>query len=161
MEITSVATAVETAIADRLELLYEGKTHPVFGNPFKLPMCTLYGVNITSTGQLVDVEQLDAKPDVYDLLSTPASLRNQDNHTSYTTWALVTTGWAAPLPADGNIDGAPSDHPERRRVRLVITANMDGVASVVRFEESPLDTMVDPGQATGSLNDAVMKFVSN
>ena len=160
MEITSVAAAVETAIANRLELLYEGKTHPVFGNPFKIPMCTLYGVNVTSSGELVDVEQLDAKPDVYDLLSTPASLRNQDKNTNYTTWALVTTGWAAPLPEDGNIEGAPSDHPNRRRVRLVITANMDGVASVLRFEESPHDTILDPGQATGSLNNAVMKFVS-
>lgn len=160
MAITSVAEAVESAIAEKLKLVYEGKTHPVFGNPFSLPSCSLYGVRTNSDGGLVDVEHVGSSKDVYDLLSTPASLRNQDNHTNYTTWALVTTGWAAPLAADGNIEGAPSEHPGRRRVRLVVTANLDGVASVVRFEESPLETIVDPGQATGSLNDAVLSFVS-
>lgn len=160
MQITSVAEAVEVAIANRLESLYEGKTHPVFGNPFKIPMSTLYGIDLTSSGEVIDVTQLDANPDVYALLSTPASTVNSTNKTGYTTWALVTTGWAAPLNSDGIPDGAPSEHPRRRRVRLVVTANMDGVASVLRFEESPLETIVDPGQATGSLNDAVMEFVS-
>ncbi len=32
---------------------------------------------------------------------------------------IITTGWASPLNADGDVDGAPSQHPLRRRVRLV------------------------------------------
>jgi hypothetical protein len=44
---------------------------------------------------------------------------------------LVTTGWAAPLPADydGENDenvSAPSEHPERRRVILHIVKTVDG-----------------------------------
>ena len=122
------------------------------GGGFELPAASLFGIETDSDGKFVD-----AHPDVYDLLHLPAS----ELLTTFTTFAVVTTGWAAPLNNDGEVDGAPSKHPERRRVRLVITANIDGVASVLRFEDDSDNVIVDPGQATGSLAEAVLNFVAN
>ncbi|MFN5601298.1 MAG: hypothetical protein ACK48T_04130, partial [Acidimicrobiaceae bacterium] len=72
--------------------------------------------------------------------------------------AIVTTGWAAPLGPDGTVDGAPSEHALRRRVRLVVVVADHGVASVLRFADDPDDVVTDPGSATGSLADAITRF---
>lgn len=71
-------------------------------------------------------------------------------------FAIVTTGWAAPISDESDEpETAPSRHPERRRVRLTIVASPKGVASVLRFQDAPDDTVIDEGAARGSLNDAV------
>lgn len=127
------------------------------GGGFELPAASLFGIETDSDGKFVDISYVYAHPDVYDLLHLPAS----ELLTTFTTFAVVTTGWAAPLNDNGEADGAPSKHPERRRVRLVITANIDGVASVLRFEDDSDNVIVDPGQATGSLAEAVLNFVAN
>jgi hypothetical protein len=127
------------------------------GGGFELPAASLFGVELDAEGNFVDTCYVTAHPDVYDLLERPAS----ELSTTFTTFAIVTTGWAAPLNDDGEVDGAPSKHPKRRRVRLVITANIDGVASVLRFEDDSDNVIVDPGQGTGSLAEAVMNFVAN
>jgi hypothetical protein len=72
--------------------------------------------------------------------------------------AIVTTGWAAPLGPDGTVDGAPSEHALRRRVRLVVVVADHGVASVLRFADDPDEVVTDPGSATGSLADAITRF---
>jgi hypothetical protein len=72
--------------------------------------------------------------------------------------AIVTTGWAAPLNADGSVDGPPSQHEQRRRVRLVVVVADNGVASVLRFEDEPDEVVTDPGSATGSLAEAINRF---
>jgi hypothetical protein len=72
--------------------------------------------------------------------------------------AVVTTGWAAPLAADGTIEGAPSEHAERRRVRLIVVVADNGVASALRFADEPDDVITDPGSATGSLAEAINRF---
>jgi len=124
---------------------------------FELPAACLFGVETDADGKFVDFSFVTAQPDVYELLDRPAS----ELSSTFTTFALVTTGRAAPLNDDGGVDGAPSKHPMRRRVRLVITANIDGVASVLRFEDDKESPIVDPGQATGSLAEAVMNFVAH
>ena len=49
----------------------------------------------------------------------------------------------------------PSQHPLRRRVRLVVAVCDRGVASVLRFADTPNDVITDAGAARGSLADAV------
>ncbi|MBJ7398596.1 MAG: hypothetical protein JHD29_07560, partial [Ilumatobacteraceae bacterium] len=52
-------------------------------------------------------------------------------------------------------DIPPSQHPLRRRVRLVVAVCDKGVASVLRFADTPNDIVTDAGAARGSLADAV------
>lgn len=70
--------------------------------------------------------------------------------------AVLTCGWASPVGDDDDYEGMPpSEHPKRRRVRLVVVASPKGVASVLRFQDDPDNIITDDGGATGSLNDAV------
>lgn len=72
---------------------------------------------------------------------------------------LVTTGWAAPLPADydGENDenvSAPSEHPERRRVILHIVKTLDGDAfSVIDIQGH--DEVQEDSTGRGPLADAL------
>lgn len=69
--------------------------------------------------------------------------------------SIVTTGFAAPLDKNGRADGAPSKHPERRRVRLIISVTQDDTGSVLEFADN-LEVIEDEGDATGSLSDALI-----
>ena len=81
---------------------------------------------------------------------------------------VLTCGWAAPISRQDHDDHddhddhettddevPPSQHPQRRRVRLVVVVCDDGVASVLRFADTPDDIVTDAGSARGSLADAV------
>jgi hypothetical protein len=148
--IISLAEAVEQSVHESISDSYGDD------GGFELPSACLFGIETDADGKFVDFSYVDAQSDVYELLNRRAS-----ELTTFTTFALVTTGWAAPLKDNGELDGAPSAHPERRRVRLCVTANIDGVASVLRFEDDQDSPIVDPGQATGSLAEAVMNFVAS
>ena len=122
---------------------------------FELPGARLYGVN--TAGRPVDEPNLcflAQHPDVYELLSAPSSSLAR----MFDAAAVVTSGWAAPLSADGTIAGAPSMHEQRRRVRLVVLVADNGCGSVLRFADTPDETVTDPGAATGSLADAIRSF---
>lgn len=78
---------------------------------------------------------------------------------------IITTGWASPLGANGQPEGAPSEHPERQRVRLCSCVERDGkMGSALSFERDPDDLVTDEGEATGSLAealyDALIKLVA-
>lgn len=125
--------------------------------PFLVPNAQLYGVSV-SNDATISLTILAEEPDVYELLTYPASNYNA----KFSAFAVLTSGWAAPIQEDGSMDGAPSEHPERRRVRLAVVANADlGVASVLRFADEPTEPVTDPGSATGSLANAVSRFVAN
>jgi hypothetical protein len=100
--------------------------------------------------------------DVYELLDAPSSAIAR----MFDVAIVLTCGWAAPLNRDGQDDEArsddeiadevpPSQHPLRRRVRLVVAVCDKGVASVLRFADTPNDIVTDAGAARGSLADAV------
>lgn len=122
---------------------------------FELPGARLYGIN---TGDAVDPAPapclLAQHPDVYALLESPTSGLAR----MFDAAAIVTTGWAAPLDENGEVQGAPSEHAQRRRVRLVVLVANSGVASVLRFADDPHDVVTDPGSATGSLAEAIERF---
>lgn len=122
---------------------------------FELPGARLYGVNL---GDSLEPRPapcfLSQHPDVYELLEAPGSGLAR----MFDAAAIVTTGWAAPLDEDGKVNGAPSQHAQRRRVRLTVLVANSGVASVLRFADEPEEVVTDPGSATGSLAEAIIRF---
>lgn len=94
--------------------------------------------------------------DVYDLLD---SMEAQAVALLSDAVIIRTCGWAAPISQDDEYEGvAPSQHPERRRVRLLVCANGTDTASVLRFTDDWDNPVFDEGQATGSLADAVQSL---
>jgi hypothetical protein len=128
---------------------------------FEMPGARLYGITIDDLNNVAD-ERTDAlrmsflaqHPDVYELLQAPTSSLGRMFHAA----AIVTTGWAAPLGPGGTVEGAPSEHSLRRRVRLVVVVCDAGVASVIRFQDQPDEVVIDDGSATGSLAEAIHAY---
>jgi hypothetical protein len=142
-----------TMVEKELDKVFSDTLH----EPFKIPSARIYGVTVGKSNKVV-LSIVDMAEDVYEILSKPMSERK----TKFTTFALVTSGWAAPLGANGEVEGAPSEHPARRRVRLAVVGNADdGVASVLRFSDEPDEPVIDPGSATGSLANAFSSFLTN
>jgi len=104
-----------------------------------------------------DITTVSSNRDVYDLLEGDDVAQVLDTH-SYL--GVITCGWAAPTTKDKELEGAPSEHPDRRRVRLMLVANRSEVFSVLRFEDNPDEVVTDDGKATGSLADALIKAIN-
>ena len=107
---------------------------------------------IINEGETPTITKVGAHADVYDLLD---SAETTEVAKVADCIAVLTCGWASPISNDEDTQLPPSQHPERRRVRLVVVANPNGVASVLRFQDDPENPITDDGNATGSLNDAV------
>lgn len=106
---------------------------------------------ITSDG----IIKAGSHPDIYDLLTDIELPKGS------TGILIHTTGWAAPLTENGEVEGAPSQHPLRRRVALVTCAMDDADGKIVSgstigFADDPTDLVSDPGSATGSLANALV-----
>lgn len=142
---------------------------------FDLPRARLYGVSVVDPigvakhqdGSL-RISFLAEHGDVYELLDAPSSAIAR----MFDAAVVLTCGWAAPLDRDDDGEDTsndqselldessresvpPSQHPLRRRVRLVVAVCDRGVASVLRFADTPNDVITDAGAARGSLADAV------
>lgn len=108
----------------------------------------LYGIDIYSS----DITTLfGGKMDIYDLI-------NQDSTSAYfhiyDMLAFVTFGWAA--PAD-NLNVAPSDHPEKKRVILTnyLSSSSKYLVSAIDFS-GETETVWEYDNATqGSLKEAL------
>jgi hypothetical protein len=93
-----------------------------------------------------DLEQRGG--DVYDLLETITP----DESANY--YGLITAGWASPVGENDHLP--PSQHPERRRVELLVVVNRDGsVASALSMSGND-ELIIDEGNASGALADAVL-----
>lgn len=84
--------------------------------------------------------------------------------------ALVTYGWAAPLPNDDSEPHtAPSEHPERRRVRLVqvveacgaLTARIDFIEPETGNSIETVNTTAGRGALTDALTEALAAITEN
>ena len=128
---------------------------------FDLSRARLYGISIVdeegatrNENGALRITFLAEHGDVYELLEaqTSAIVRMFDAA------VVLTCGWAAPIrdeDDDNETSVPPSQHPERRRVRLVVVVGDCGVGSVLRFADTPNDVVTDAGAARGSLADAV------
>jgi hypothetical protein len=143
------------ATTDELAQLLELSLHSHKKIGFKMSEAVLFGIN-TSDDQL-DIVEACRSGDVYELLEGKgcADLLMVNTHI-----AVATCGWAAPKDTDDDDDDVrPSEHPKRRRVRLILIADRAGISSVLRFEDTPDEPIFDSGQAYGSLADAVQQAV--
>jgi len=118
---------------------------------YNLPHASLWVLN--DSGNMVCCQ---TSPDVYELLSGDYTVKMVEG---YDFFAILTCGWAAPLSDEDDV--VPSKSKNRRRVRLMVGADFNGVASVLRFEDTPDEIVVDTGSARGSLADAVMDLFKN
>jgi hypothetical protein len=121
---------------------------------FNLKQAMLIGI-VAENGNVEVHAEIAGAEDIYDLLqSDTARLATK----AFDYIAIATSGWAAPLPVDYDGDeelDAPSAHPERRRVRLFVIASRADTASVLRFQDDSEHPVLDAGQASGPLADAV------
>ena len=128
---------------------------------FHLDNAMLVGIK-TDGNKVVDINaEVASNEDIYDLLADSDNARKVQGYDSV---GLVTCGWAAPLPVDYNGEGeelgAPSQHPEKRRVRLMVCASLSGeMASVLRFYDDQDNPISDDGGATGDLANALLNFI--
>ena len=136
-------------------ILMENKLNAKFksqSDPYQLKYASIWLLN--EAGKLVRIRK---SMDVYELLESPKTLMAVKDCESFT---LVTCGWAAPIDNKTvDNDVAPSQHPEKRRIRLTISVDYSGVASVMRFKDNPYEIITDEGSAKGSLADAIMNLM--
>lgn len=98
-----------------------------------------------------------ANVDIYDLLDEygrthPARFKPLEMPLAY---VAVTSGWGAPLNDEGDIEGIPSEHPQRRRLSLFYVSSVSGdIASRLYFHDKG-EVILDDGSATGSLAEAL------
>ena len=85
----------------------------------------------------------------YDLLVGDSSVARPR---SLTAIGFVCTGWAAPLANSESV--APSQHPERIRVRITVAYNGSEWTTVMRKEGDSQPEVMDD-QGTGALADAI------
>lgn len=151
---TSIITPVSlaTCVEHSLHLSLPG---------FDLKRARLYGINVVDPNgveQRADgalrISFLAEHGDVYELLESRGSAIAR----MFDAAAVLTCGWAAPVDDGDEDDLPPSVHPRRRRVRLVVVVSDTGVGSVLRFADTPDDIVTDPGNAKGSLADAVARL---
>jgi hypothetical protein len=108
-------------------------------NPSGESKAGLFGV--LATGETVEIGYAD---DVYELLEEV-----DKTSLNLVGIAITTTGWAAPLNADGEVEGRPSEHAQRRRVMLVALATADEIMSAIRFADD--DEVTHDTNGTGAL----------
>ena len=117
-----------------------------------------FGVTKASLWLLDDnnkIKSVKENNDVYDMLDDFDTLESIKDCASFT---ILTAGWAAPIN-ETDEDTPPSQHPKKRRVRLIVHATEFGVASVMRFKDKANEIVTDDGKARGSLAEAVMDLM--
>lgn len=101
------------------------------------------GFHITQCGDVRTVLEAD---DAYDVLAQMGQLSLP---TDVALIGLHTTGWASPI-----YEGAPSEHPERQRVELVVVVNRHfKIVSVARLAASHENISTTDGD--GPITDAL------
>ena len=103
---------------------------------------------------------IDHNRDVYDLLDdddVASDLSKTDNISV----GVLTYGWAAPMTDDETENETPpSQHKDKRRVRVLITACEHGkFVTFLRFEQDP-DTVDIQTGGEGSMADAVQQLIN-
>jgi hypothetical protein len=108
------------------------------------------------------VRTLVVSGDVYEALENATDLLETD-----VAIGVETCGWASPRTGndDDDDDLPPSQHPARRRVRLIsIVSRKFEMASALGFQDTPDEVITDEGQARGSLaeglQDAMRRLIN-
>jgi hypothetical protein len=134
---------VELAKATYTEL---SKEHD---NPFQIGVAKIFAIEVGGSLRTIVTGQ-----DIYDALDEASAMKLLATDLAI---GCETTGWAAPVKNDEEEGVAPSQHPERRRCRLVsiVTRQFD-VASALGFADEEGEVVTDEGCAKGTLADALL-----
>lgn len=127
-----------------------------WGFGFSLPRAMLMGVDVRTHAEHGDgvilSPEVASHGDIYSLLETEAA---REAITRFQYIGLATCGWAAPV-VNGEVEVPPSQHLERRRVRLFLCASADHVGAVLRFQDDAETQVTDEADGYhGPLADAV------
>lgn len=121
---------------------------------------TLYGIEVRDPAGLAGGDEaafrhcfIATTPYVYDLLEGASAALAR----LYDAAAVVTTGWSA--PSDDPRGLPPRLHPDRRRVRLLVVVDDTGLASALRFADTP-DEVAITTAGRGPLGDAMAEVWS-
>ena len=136
---------IDQAVASKVESLTT--------DPFNLGKSILFAVDYVR-GEVPAIRKIAEHADVYEMLDdTFNAVLLFDS--GYNGFAVVTCGWAAPIRKDDDADEiVPSQHPERRRVRLMTMVHNGKMGSSIRFTDEEAVTY-DEGNAMGSLASAL------
>lgn len=148
-EVLNIAERAEAVIHDTFAMKGDE-----FG--FDLPQAMLVGINTNPNGEVKVQPELASHGDIYQLIDSVDKFTVQ----GFDALGLVTCGWAAPI-AEGETEPevAPSEHAQRRRVRLFVCVNREGMASVLRFKDDVENPVLDAGEARGPLAEAVLSLL--
>ena len=124
-------------------------------DPFYLDKAILFAVE-TFNGETPMTVPIGMNKDIYDMLEDHDMAKEL---APYTKFGIVTCGWASPI-RDGNDEEnslRPSEHPEKRRVRLFTMLHETDFLSSIRFEDDP-EVIYDEDKSSGDLKDAMLNF---
>lgn len=110
----------------------------------------------------IQFEPIKTAKDVYELIGDSPEVYEAVNE--YDLITIATCGWAAPIDNDNSEfnETAPSQHPERKRVRLLTTANTNyQFGSSISFKDTPDEPVFDYGNAKGALADAITELINS
>lgn len=149
-------TNKEHSTCDKSPERVEKAIHALLGlvceDPLELPEAVLLGMHFRED---VSLSYIASSGDVYELLGDE---KNKLEASLFDAVAVVFCGWGAPIEPTGVISEliAPSASPDRVRVRVTLTAGVDGVCSSMRFANKPDGVLFDDGR--GTLGDALLDF---
>lgn len=138
---------MQTALDDVFNIVSKGNTSE---------SAKIFGVDLNG---FATAKEIGRSPDIYELID---EINLDKKQSGYEFVALLTTGWAAPLGKNGEVEGAPSQHKDRRRVTLMSLLNMKNkeLASMLKFDDED-EPVYDFGNATGSLNEAILSLAED
>lgn len=106
-------------------------------NPFDISSARVFAID--NEGQL---KMMISTPDVYMGLKVLPAAYDQLGEAEVI--GVETCGWASPFESTDGAECAPSEHPRRRRVRLVAVVNrVQDVASALAFEDEMEDVQTN------------------
>lgn len=129
------------------------------GIDFNKGKAIAYGV-LVNDDLNVQIEQIGSNGDIYDMLNYNSPLANEVKNYDFITFE--TCGWAAPINHDNDEDNdlPPSQHPQKRRVRLLVSANTSlQFGSSITFNDDLENPVYDYGDARGALAEAIEDFI--
>jgi hypothetical protein len=102
-----------------------------------------------------EMRLISASGDLYEALGVPGTVAALSQGQNL---VCATEGWGAPVGAD-DLDVAPSEHPERVRVKLLVMFSIGNFSSLMRAEGHPEPVITSSDEAGGDLKDCISHYV--
>jgi hypothetical protein len=120
---------------------------------------SLVGIKMSDEG--LSYTNISSNFDIYELLSNHLVVE-KTKEDQYDLIALLTAGWAAPVKDDDeNSNLPPSQHPERKRVKMTLVGNTHIQYGSVLSISGENEDMFDYMKASGALAESFVEFMKN